>query len=137
MPWFLTDKGWRALCEASLLPEPAQPRVLTTEILRRHAGFPAYVAALDDRWGSLGALSQVHGIGEHPSPVDRAEMIEGAACALHEAGPVDWRGFWADVEGILRDDLSPLEGRKTLLCLDGQLHAGGVPGSAIYFRPRQ
>ncbi|RWD10463.1 MAG: hypothetical protein EOS74_29610 [Mesorhizobium sp.] len=136
-PWFLTDKGWEALTEASLLPLPAEPKIMTAETMRSHAGFPAYASALDGRLSSLAALSKAHGIDEWPSFDDQAEMIENIACTLHGSGPVDWLGFWEDVQNLFDSDLSPLAARKVLLCTDGQLHAGGIPGSAIYFKPRQ
>ncbi|UWS78243.1 ATP-binding protein [Phaeobacter sp. G2] len=135
--WLLSDKGWVALNEASLLPLPEEPKVLSAEVLRRHAKFPAYAAELGGRSRSIKALSGAHGIGWLPLPQDQAETVESAAAWLHSSGPVDWKGFWEDVQSIFADDLLPLQERKLLLCTDGQLHAGGISGSAIYFKPRQ
>lgn len=135
--WFLSHKGWSALTDVSLLPLAPEPKVLTKEVMRRYATFPAYVATLDGRSSAIKALSNAHGIGPLPTPDDQAATIEHAVGMLHALGPVDWRGFWDDVLAIFTKDLSPLKGRKVLLCTDGQLHAGGVPGAAIYFKPRQ
>ena len=137
VPWFLSDTGWVALREASLLPLPANPMVLSAAVLRQHATFPTYAAGLDGRSSSIKALSDAHGIGSLPSPDDQAATVESAAVSLHASGPVDWVGFWKDTRSIFENDLSPLVERKILLCTDGQLHAGGVHGSAVYFKPRQ
>ncbi len=136
-PWFLSDMGWVALCEASLLPLPAKPKVLTAAVLRQNAKFPAYTADLDGRSSAIKALSDAHEIDWLPLPDDQAATVESAAVSLHASGPVDWAGFWEDMRSIFEDDLSPLVERKILLCTDGHLHAGGVRGSAVYFKPRQ
>lgn len=136
-PWILTDKGWVALSEASILPLPKEPKVLTDDVMRQYAGFPACVSTLNTRRSALEALSNVHEIGVHPSLEDQADMIEAAAIALHDSGTTDWRGFWADVEEILSGSFELLLERKVLLGTDGQLHAGGLPGSAVFFKPRQ
>jgi len=135
--WILSDKGWSTLSEASLLPVPPKPEVLTAEIMRQHATFPAYAAGLDSRSSAIVALSDAHGIEALPSPVDQAETIEFAAKTLHAGSSIEWGGFWQDVLHIFDNDLSPLKARKVLLCTDGELHAGGVSGAAIYFKPRQ
>lgn len=136
-PWLLSDAGWVALCEASLLPLPPKPKVLTAEVLRQHAMFPAYAAGLDGRSTVIEALSRAHELNPLPLPEDRAGTVESAAISLHASESVDWAGFWEDTLSIFENDLSPLIGRKVLLCTDGQLHAGGIRGSAIYFKPRQ
>ncbi|KZK81225.1 hypothetical protein PsAD13_04174 [Pseudovibrio sp. Ad13] len=135
-PWFLSDKGWKALSDASLIPLPPEPKVLTAKVLRQHAVFPAYAAGLVGRSSAIESLSDAHEIGWRPSLVDQAATVESVAFELHASGSVDWSGFWEDVQNIFEDGLSPLKERKLLLCSDGQLHAGGVSGAAIYFKPR-
>ena len=136
-PWMLSDDGWRALCEASLLPLPSDPKVLDSDLLRLHATFPAYAAGLDSRFGSLESLSDHFGIDIKPLEEDKAATIEAAAKALANDLELDWENFWQDVCDIFDDDLSLLQGRHVLLCTDGTLHSGGVAGRAIYFRPRR
>lgn len=136
-PWMLSDHGWRSLAETSLLPLPSDPKVLDAGLLRQHATFPAYSAAMDSRIGSIGRLSDHFGIGVMPAEADQATMIEGAAKALAGEAELDWGHFWQDVCEIFSDDLSHLMGKDVLLCTDGRLHSGGVAGQAIYFRPRQ
>ena len=135
--WFLSDRGWSALSKTSLLPLAPEPKVLTAQVMRQHAVFPAYAAALDGRSKAIKNLSAAHKINVFPSTDDQAETIENAVAALQAGGPIDWRGFWRDVLLNFATDLTPLKARKVLLCTDGNLHAGGISGSAIYFKPRQ
>ena len=135
--WLLTDQGWRAVKEASVLPEFDAPRVLSQSILRQHACFPAYVEQLDARRQQIMAMSAVHGIDPNPLPDDWATTLEGIAQTLLEREDADWADFWSDVEESLSDDFSPLVGKRILLGTDNQLHCGGVPSSAVYFQPRQ
>lgn len=135
-PWMLSDHGWRSLSETSLLPLPNDPKLLDASVLRQYANFPAYVAALDSRIGSIERLAEHFGISVMPAESDQATMIEAAAKALAEEAGLDWGYFWRDVCEIFSDDLSHLRGKDVLLCTDGRLHSGGVAGRAIYFRPR-
>jgi len=135
-PWMLTDGGWCALCQASLLPLPSDPKVLCAEELRKHAAFPAYAAGLDTRIGLIESLSGRFGIGVMPTEADQAITIEAAVKTLACDPELDWGHFWQDVCNIFEDDLSHLKGKDVILCTDGTLHSGGVAGRAIYFRPR-
>jgi len=136
-PWALSDQGWTTLAETSLLPLAAEPKVLSAEVMRKHATFPVYVAELDGRDEQIQSLSDSYGIGALPAPEDQALTIERAAKALAASGESDWGGFWEEVCQILDNNLSALREREVLLCTDGALHAGGLTGRAIYFRPRQ
>ena len=136
-PWMLSDHGWCALCQASLLPLPSDPKVLCAEELRKHASFPAYEGGLVSRFGSIESLSNHFGFDVFPTEADKAETIEAAAQALARDPVLDWGHFWQDVCDIFEDDLTYLQGKDVLLCTDGTLHSGGVAGRAIYFRPRQ
>lgn len=136
-PWMLSDYGWRSLSETSLLPLPNDPKLLDASVLRQHATFPAYTAALESRIGSIERLSKHFDIDVMPAEADQATMIEAAAKALAGEGELDWDHFWRDVCEIFSDDLSHLNGKEVVLCTDGRLHSGGVAGQAIYFRPRQ
>lgn len=136
-PWMLSDHGWRALSETSLIPLPSEPKVLDDDILRQHATFSAYAAELDSRIGSVKRLSDHFGIGFMPADSDQATTIEAAAKTLVGKAEIDWGHFWQDVCDIFDGDLSHLRGKDVLLCTDGRLHSGGVAGRAIYFRPRQ
>lgn len=136
-PWMLSDQGWRPLAETSLLPLPSNPIVLDANLLREHAAFPAYAEGLDTRTDSIKSLSDQFDIGVMPSEADQATTVEAAAKALAQVPGLDWGHFWQDVCDIFDNDLSHLQGKDVLLCTDGTLHSGGVPGRAIYFRPRQ
>jgi hypothetical protein len=136
-PWMLSDQGWRPLAETSLLPLPSNPIVLDANLLREHATFPAYSEGLDTRSDSIKRLSDQFGIDDMPSETDQATTIEAAARAAAQNPRLDWGYFWQDVCDILDNDLSHLQGKDVPLCTDGTLNSGGVPGRAIYFRPRQ
>lgn len=136
-PWMLSDRGWHSLSDTSALPLPASPKILTAGLMRELATFPAYVADLDQRMPAIERLSGQFDIGVMPAPATQARTIEAAAKLLAVSPETDWGHFWQDVCDIFDGDLSHLSGKEVLLCTDGKLHAGGLAGRAIYFRPRQ
>jgi hypothetical protein len=136
-PWMLCDDGWYALCQASLLPLPSDPKVLDADVLRENAVFPVFERGLMTRFGSIEILSNHFWFDVLPTEADKAETIEASARALAQVPGLNWGHFWQDVCDIFDNDLSHLQGKDVLLCTDGTLHSGGVRGRAIYFRPRQ
>jgi hypothetical protein len=135
--WCLSDCGWGALQETSLLPVVSKPLVIAPQVLRKHAAFPTYVDGLESRRDLIEALSKEHGVGAYPADEDLAATIESIARGLHEEGGANWNGFWADVDGLLGGDCSSLTARRVLLGNDGQLHIGGGEDSTVFFIPRQ
>lgn len=134
--WFLSDRGWGAMSDISLLPVVDKASVLTRPVLRKHAAFSAYVEGLDSRRELIDALSEGHGIGAYPAVDDLAATVELIALEIHKQPETDWNSFWTDV-GILFDgDCSPLAGKRVLLGNDGQLHASGKD-CTVFFIPRQ
>ena len=135
--WFLSDGGWKALSEISLLPAVKSPSVLTPKVLRKHAAFAAYVEGLESRQASIKALSEAHGIGVYPANDDLASTVESIALDLHENPDADWNGFWSDVSDLFGEDCSALAGKRVLLGNDGQLHAGASKDCTVFFIPRK
>ncbi|HHO2171155.1 TPA: sacsin N-terminal ATP-binding-like domain-containing protein [Aeromonas hydrophila] len=135
--WFLSDRGWGALCETSLLPTSDNPSILTPRALREHAAFAAYVEELDSRRELIEALSEANGIDAYPAKDDLANTVESIALGLHKDPKADWNGFWSDVDELFDGDCIALAGKLVLLGNDGQLHAGGGVGCTVFFIPRQ
>jgi|GEM_PF-1170398 len=135
--WFLSDRGWGALSEISLLPTLDNPSILTPRALREYAAFAAYVEELDSRRESIEALSEALGIGAYPAEEALASTVESIALGLHKEPKADWNGFWSDVDDLFDEDCSALAGKRVLLGNDGQLYAGGSDGCTIFFIPRQ
>ena len=134
--WFLSDRGWGAMSDTSLLPVADKASVLTHPVLRKNAAFAAYVEGLDSRRVLIEALSEGHGVAAYPSADDLAVTVELVAQEIHKLQETDWNKFWADA-GILFDgDCSALVGRRVLLGNDGQLHASGKD-CTVFFVPRQ
>lgn len=135
--WFLSDRGWGALSEISLLPISDNPSILTPRALREHAAFAAYVEELDSRRELIEALSEAHGIGAYPAEDDLASTVESIALGLSKEPEADWNGFWSDVDDLFDGDCSALAGKHVLLGNDGQLHASGSDDCTVFFIPRQ
>lgn len=135
--WFLSDRGWGALSEISLLPTLNNPSILTPRALREHAAFAAYVEELGSRRELIQALSETHGIDAYPTEDDLASTVESIALGLHKEPEADWNGFWSDVTDLFNGDCSALAGKHVLLGNDGQLHTGGSDGCTVFFIPRQ
>lgn len=134
--WFLSDRGWTTLRDTSLLHDIGDARVLTTNALRTHAVFPAYVEGLSSRHTLIENLSQAHDIGWFPSPADLADTVEFIAIEQHARSGTDWNAFWTEVESLFEGDVSALIGKRVLCCSDGELHAAGR-GCTVFFNPRQ
>lgn len=135
--WFLSDCGWKALSEISLLPAVKFPSVLTPQILRQHAAFATYVEGLESRRELIEALSEARGIRVGPENDDLASTVESIALDLRKNPDADWNGFWSDVHDLFGVDCSVLSGKRVLLGNDGQLHAGASEDCTVFFIPRK
>ena len=135
--WFLSDQGWVALNQISLLPSRESPSTITREMLRKHARFPAHVEELESRRSLIEALSNAHGINPYPIVDDLASTIEAIASELQTSPESDWNSFWADAGELFNNDCGVLVGKRVLLGNDGQLHAGDAGDCTVFFIPRQ
>ncbi|MET4317938.1 hypothetical protein [Bradyrhizobium sp. RT5a] len=135
--WFLSDQGWVALNQVSLLPRRESASTLASEMLRKHAAFPTHIRELESRRALIEALSNGRGIDPFPIPDDLASTVESIANELHSLPEADWNGFWSDAGDLFNNDCGILIGKRVLLGNDGQLHAGGAGDCAVFFIPRQ
>ena len=132
----LSDKGWDSFSNTFLLPASEKNKVIDADMLRSEATYPVFVQAVQERKKGIVRVFKEIGIGSIASQEDRAETLEAIAKKLHESPePVDWNGFWHDVEILLDGDTEPLVGKKILLGADNQLHACNEQCS-VFFRPR-
>jgi hypothetical protein len=81
--WFLSDWGWVALNEISLLPAKGKPSIITVERLREHATFAVHVREMGPRRELIEALSKAHNIDAYPIPDDLACTVESIAGGIH------------------------------------------------------
>ena len=133
--WFLSDEGWGALSDISLLPDLDNAIVFTNEMLRKHAAFSPYARVLDSRCEQIEALSQANEIPAWPAPDDLADTVESIADELHANSAIDWNAFWHDADAMFDGDFKPLVGKRVLLGNDGQLHSGGSSKETVFFVP--
>lgn len=135
--WFLSDQGWVALNQISLLPLRGSASTLAPEMLRKHATFPTHIQELDSRRALIEAFSTARGIDPFPPSDDLASTVESIANELQAAPEADWNSFWSDAGDLFNNDCGALIGKRVVLGNDGQLHAGGGNDCAVFFIPRQ
>jgi len=132
----LSDEGWRSLVYTSLLPALESGVVIKASLLRSEATYPVFVQALRERESGIRRIFDEVNISPEAMPEDNAATIEAIARKLHESQePVDWSGFWQDVESLFGKDTKPLIGKSVLLGTDNQLHSCDDRCS-VFFRPR-
>ena len=132
----LSDEGWRSLVYTSLLPALESDVVIKASLLRAEATYPVFVQALREREPGIRRIFDEVNISPEAMPEDNAATIEAIARKLHESQePVDWSGFWQDVESLFGKDTKPLVGKSVLLGTDNQLHSCDDRCS-VFFRPR-
>ncbi len=132
----LSEEGWRSLVYTSLLPALESDAVINTSLLRSEATYPVFVEALREREAGIRRIFEEVNISPEAMPEDNAATIEAIARNLHESQePVDWSGFWQDVESLFGKDTKPLIGKNVLLGTDNQLHSCDDRCS-VFFRPR-
>ena len=132
----LSDKGWRSLNDVKLLPGLNSKIMITAELLRSEATYPVFVQALREREAGIRRIFEKVNISPEAMPEDNAATIEAIARKLHESHePVDWSGFWQDVEALFNGKTKPLIGKSVLLGTDNQLHSCDDRCS-VFFRPR-
>ena len=132
----LSDEGWRSLTYTSLLPDLDSEIVIDAALLRSEATYPIFVQSLRVREAGIRRIFQVVNISPEAMPVDNAATVEAIARKLHASqNPVDWNGFWRDIESLFGRDTKPLIGRNVLLGTDNQLHSCDDQCS-VFFRPR-
>lgn len=132
----LSDEGWRSLVYTSLLPALESDVVIKASLLRSEATYPVFVQALRKRESGIRRIFDEVNISPEAMPEDNAATIEAIARKLHESQePVDWSGFWQDVESLFGKDTKPLIGKSVLLGTDNQLHSCDDRCS-VFFRPR-
>jgi hypothetical protein len=137
LPLFLSDRGWRAIADVSIIPEVDGANIVSGERLRKSATFAVLHVALASRAAQFWWLSENAGLSAEPMDEDLANTIEVVAETLHrEQSRPDWNGFWGDVQNLLPGKATALRGKKVLLGTDECLHASG-PESAIFFQPRR
>ena len=131
----LSDDGWRSLVDISLLPALESAVVIKTSLLRCEATYPVFVQALREREAGIRRIFEEVNIRPEAKPEDNAATIEAVARKLHESEePVDWSGFWQDVESLFGKNTKPLIGKSVLLGTDNQLHSCDDRCS-VFFRP--
>jgi len=132
----LSDEGWRSLVYTSLLPALESDVVIKASLLRSEATYPVFVQALRERESGIRRIFKEVNISPEAMPDDNAATIEAIARKLHESEePVDWSGFWQDVESLIGKDTKPLISKSVLLGTDNQLHSCDDRCS-VFFRPR-
>ena len=132
----LSDEGWNSLSNTRMLPEIKPGTVISKEMLRSEATYPVFVNAMSNREARLKRIFDMIGINSEAVPKDNAATVEAIAKKLSiSPDPVDWNGFWIDVENLFGRDTEPLIGRRVLLGTDNQLHAYDDK-SSVFFRPR-
>ena len=132
----LSNEGWNCLSYTRILPEIEPGTVISKDVLRCEATYPIFVDALLEREAGLERIFEKAGIASKALPQDNAATVETIAKKLASSTePVDWNGFWIDVESLFDRDTKPLIGRRVLLGTDKQLHACDDE-SSVFFRPR-
>ena len=133
----LSDQGWDAFENTSQIPSLQSAVVLSDELIRKHACFPAFVQGLSGRKALLESIFSCFNIDQYPLDSQKADTAESIAKELFNIGEdVDWNGFWSDTIPFLKDDSTPLKGKGVLLGTDNALHASGDECS-VFFIPRQ
>jgi hypothetical protein len=136
-PIFLTDKGWKAIADASLLPGIESPHVFTEDNLRNHATFSIIKKELMSRKRQIESLFDAFGINPLPLDEDLAATVENIAKVQHRVGEnADWNGFWYDLIKLFKNNAEPLKEKEILLGNDKALHPSG-PNCTVFFPPRQ
>ena len=131
----LSDEGWRSLVYTRLLPALKSDVVIKASLLRCKATYPVFVQTLREREARIRRIFEEVNISPEATPDNNAATIEAIARKLHESEePVDWSGFWQDVESLFGKDTKPLRGKSVLLGTDNQLHSCGDRCS-VFFRP--
>ncbi len=132
----LSDEGWGSLIYTSLLPELDSKNVIDAALLRSEATYPIFVQSLREREAGIRRIFDAIDISSEAMSVDNAATVEAIAKNLNASQePVDWNGFWQDVESLFGPDTDPLMGRKILLGTDNQLHSCDDQ-SSVFFQPR-
>lgn len=136
-PLLLTDKDWGSVSESSVLPPLKESKVISQELFRKNAVFPAITKGLMSRDNELRGIFAAMKIAPLPSSEDQADTVEKIAEYLHaRAKSVDWNEFWYDMMLLFPDSkIKVLIGKKVLLGADGALYASGA-GTSVFFRPR-
>ncbi len=132
----LSNEGWCSFVHTRLLPDHESNIVISTALLRSEATYPVFVQELQEREKGIKRIFEEVNIDPEAKPEDNAATIEAIAKKLHESRePVDWNGFWQDVEALIVRDTTPLKGKRVLLGTDNQLHSCDDRCS-VFFRPR-
>ena len=132
----LTDEGWSSLVYSSLLPTLKSDVAINASLLRSEATYPVFAQALQKREAGIRRIFEEVDIDPEATPEDYAASVEAIARKLHESQePVDWSGFWQDVESLLGKDTKPLIGKSVLLGTDNKLHSCDDQCS-VFFPPR-
>lgn len=133
----LSDKGWDAFENTSLIPTFTPATVLTEEMIRNHAYFPAFVLGMAGRKDLVGSFFEAIEIHKYPLDGQKANTVEAIAKELFKQSKnADWNGFWNDVIKFFDGDSTPLKGKEILLGTDNALHSSGEECS-VFFIPRQ
>ena len=130
----LTDKGWKALNQTSVVPSIKEPKVLTEQNFRLCASFPIFSQALSSRQQELGAMFEAVKIDIAPLKDQLVLTLEMVAQRLQSQKRPNWNGFWQDVMQLFPNDSEALKGKKVLLGTDGELHASGE-GTSVFLTP--
>ena len=131
----LSNEGWRSLADTRLLPALESNAVINASLLRSEATYPVFVQALRERETGIRRIFEKVNIPPEANPENNAATVEAIARKLHESQePVDWSGFWQDVESLFGRDTKPLIGKSVLLGTDNQLHSCDDQCS-VFFRP--
>jgi len=132
----LSDDGWSSLSYTRLLPEIASGTVIDSAMLRCEATYLVFAESLLRREAGIRRIFEAIDINWSALSKDNAATVEAIAKKLHGSPvPVDWNGFWHDVEVLFERDTEPLIGRSVLLGTDNQLHSCDDQCS-VFFRPR-
>lgn len=133
----LSDKGWDAFENTSLIPAVKSLGFLTEELIRKHACFPVFVDGLNGRKELIESYFSAIEIDQFPLVSQKADTVESIARDLYQIGAEqNWNAFWIDVNAFLDGDSTPLKGKEVLLGTDSGLHASGDDCS-VFFIPRQ
>ncbi len=132
----LSDDGWRSLDSTRLLPALRSDVIIKASLLRSEATYPVFAEALREREVGIRRIFEEVNISSEATPEENAVTIEAIAKKIHESQePVDWNGFWWDVESLFDGDAEPLIGKSVLLGTDNELHSCKDQCS-VFFRPR-
>lgn len=136
-PLVLAEGGWQPINLTSLVPTPPTVKLLTEEVLRRHATFQIFHKCLNSRSAQIEKLAATwfSESGAYPLKSELAGTVAAVASELHASGG-DWNAFWHDVAVLLPNGQTELSEYAVLLGSDGALHRSGER-TKVFFVPRQ